>query len=55
MLVLLSGIYILQNTMVGGGDGRWGKKIENKDLGEKNEKGERKREENYMKTRGKRP
>ena len=42
-LLLLSkaGIYIMQNTMVmGEGNGQ---------LGEKNEKGERKKEENYIK------
>ena len=38
----------MQSTTVGGG-GAWGKN-ENEELGEKNEKGERKREENYIKT-----
>ena len=48
-----SGIYIMQNTMVRGGEmASWGKKMK---LGvrEKNEKGERKKEENYTK-KGKR-
>ena len=36
----------MQNTMVRGGDGQPGKKMK---LGVKNEKGERKKEENYIK------
>ena len=42
----------MQNTMVEGerGNGRWGKKIKHEDLGGRNEKGERKTDENDMKT-----
>ena len=40
----------MQNTMVmGGGDGKLEKKIKIRSYGEKNEKGERKKEENYIK------
>ena len=40
----------MQYTKVGGGgDGRWGKEMKNEGLGGKNEKGERKREEKYLK------
>ena len=44
----------MQNTMVGGG-GEWPlrKKIRNEELWEKNEKGEGKREDNYIKNGGK--
>ena len=47
-----AGIYILQNTMVGGGggDGWVGRKNENGVRGKKLKNGE-KREENYMKKR----
>ena len=48
--VRLTGIYIMQNTLVRGGGG-----IENQKLWEKNEEGERKKEENYIKKQGKRP
>ena len=47
--VLVAGIYIMQNTMVRGAGVEmisWGKKIE---VREKNEKGERKKEGNYIK------
>ena len=42
----------MQNTMVGGGGGEWPrrKKIRNEELWGKNEKGEGKREDNYIKT-----
>ena len=46
----------MQNTMVrGGGNGQLEKINKNHELGEKNEKGERKKEENYTKKSGKRP
>ena len=44
-----TGIYIMQNTMVRGGGWSAGEKNQNQKLGEKNEKGERKKEENYIK------
>ena len=40
----------MQNAMVGGGGGRWGQKWR---VRGKNEKGERKREENYIRNEGK--
>ena len=46
----------MQNTMVEGGGGkygRWGKKMKNEEVGDKNEKGERKRDENWNKNGGK--
>ena len=42
-------IYYTKYYGRGGGDGRWEKKKQNKDLGNKGEKGERKTEENYIK------
>ena len=56
MFWIFSGVYILQNTMVGGGDGwlgkkmktdMWGKKMKKKRKREK-EKGERKKEEGMI-------
>ena len=47
-----TGIYILQNTMVGGGDGWLGKKNENEELGKK--KGKKKGGKLHEKS-GKRP
>ena len=45
-----TGIYIMENTMVRGG-GKWpaGGKNKYQELGKKNEKGKRKKEENYIK------
>ena len=39
-----AGVYIMQNTMVvgGGGNGCWGKKIKNEELGKKLKKGKKK-------------
>ena len=44
-------MYIIQITMVRGGRGEWsaGEKDKNQELGEKNEKGERKKEEHNIK------
>ena len=39
---LVTGIYILQNTKVGGGGGGWGKKMKMKSQGKKNKKGKEK-------------
>ena len=57
-VMFLSGIYIMQNTMVGrvaGGEWPLGEKIKSLELGGKNLKGETEKEENYIKKLGKRP
>ena len=46
--------YILCKILWWGENGRWGEKIRNEELWEKNEKGEGKRVENLHKKRGKR-
>ena len=38
-----SGVYIMQNTMVGGGGWPPGKKVKNQDIGGKKEKGKEKK------------